>query len=116
VGGGGTAIPLNWDDVWSLGLGFRYKTGDRWTYYGGIAYDSDPSSPEARIAILPADRQIRLASGFTYDIDKKKQIGATLTYVDLGSARTNVATPGGQYSGDFSTNELFILGVNYGWR
>jgi long-chain fatty acid transport protein len=113
---GNGAIPLKWDDVWSLGLGFRYKTGDRWTYYGGIAYDSDPGNPETRIAILPVDRQIRLASGFTYDIDKKKQIGATLTYIDLGNARTNLTSAGGQYSGDFSTNEIFILGVNFGWR
>jgi long-chain fatty acid transport protein len=113
---GGTAIPLNWDDVWSIGLGFRYKTGDRWTYYGGIAYDSDPTAPEDRIAILPADRQIRLASGFTYEIDEKKTIGATLTYIDLGNARTNYASSGGQYSGDYSTNEIFILGVNFGWR
>jgi len=113
---GGTAIPLNWDDIWSVGVGFRYKTGDRWTYYGGIAYDSDPTAAEDRISILPADRQIRLASGFTYDIDEKKTIGATLTYVDLGNARTNKTTSGGQFSGDYSTNELYILGVNFGWR
>jgi len=113
---GGTAIPLNWDDVWSISLGFRYKTGDRWTYYGGIAYDSDPTASEDRIAILPADRQIRLASGFTYDIDEKKTIGATFTYIDLGNASTNKASSGGQFSGDYSTNEIFILGVNFGWR
>jgi long-chain fatty acid transport protein len=114
--GAGSEIPLNWDDIWSLGVGFRYKTGDRWTYYGGIAYDSDPTKPEDRISILPADRQIRLATGFTYDIDEKKEIGGTLTYVDLGNARTNQATSGGQLSGDYSTNEIFILGVNFGWR
>jgi long-chain fatty acid transport protein len=112
----GASIPLNWDDVWSLGLGFRYKTGNSWTYYGGIAYDSDPTKPEDRIAILPADRQIRLATGFTYDIDDKKEIGGTLTYIDLGNARTNKATSGGQFSGDYSTNEIFVLGVNFGWR
>jgi long-chain fatty acid transport protein len=112
----GAEIPLNWDDVWNLGVGFRYKTGGRWTYYGGIAYDSDPTKPEDRIAILPADRQIRLATGFNYDIDEKKQIGGTLTYIDLGNARTNKATSGGQFSGDYSTNEIFILGVNFGWR
>ncbi len=112
----GAEIPLNWDDVWSLGVGFRYKTGDRWTYYGGIAYDSDPTKSTDRISILPADRQIRLATGFSYDIDEKKQIGVTLSYFDLGNARTNKATLGGQFSGDYSTNELFVLGVNFGWR
>ena len=114
--GGGAAIPLNWDDVWSFGVGFSYKTGDRWTYYGGVAYDSDPTKAEDRISILPADRQIRLATGFTYDIDEKKQIGSTLTYINLGNARTNIATNGGQFSGDYSTNEIFVFGVNFGWR
>jgi long-chain fatty acid transport protein len=113
---GGAVIPLNWDDVWSIGLGFRYRNDDRWTYYGGIAFDSDPTKAEDRISILPADRQIRYATGVTYDIDDKKQIGGTLTYIDLGSARTNIATNGGQFSGKYSTNELFILGVNFNWR
>ena len=113
---GGGAIPLDWDDIWSIGLGFRYKTGDRWTYYGGVAYDTDPTEAENRIAILPADRQIRLATGFKYDIDEKKTIGATLTYIDLGNARTNKTTSGGQFSGEYSTNEIYLLGVNYGWR
>ena len=113
---GGSAIPLNWDDVWSIGLGFRYRTGDRWTYYGGVAYDSDPTHADDRIAILPADRQIRLATGLSYEIDEKKTIGTTFTYIDLGDARTNKTSSGGQYSGDYSTNEIYILGVNFGWR
>lgn len=113
---GGTAIPLNWDDIWSIGLGFRYRTLDRLTYYGGIAYDTDPTEPEDRIAILPADRQIRLATGFTYEIDENRKVGVTLSYIDLGDARTNKTTSGGQFSGDFSTNEIYMLGVNFGWR
>ena len=112
----GAVIPLEWDDVWSVSAGFRYKTTAPWTWYGGLAYDSDPGKPETRVAVLPVDEQWRLAGGFTYDLNPKRQLGLSLTYVDLGRARTSVNSPGGQYSGDFSTNELYILGVNYGWR
>ena len=54
--------------------------------------------------------------GVVIDIDEKKEIGGALTYIDLGNARTNKATSGGQFSGDYSTNEIFILGINFGWR
>ena len=99
-----------------MSLGFRYIADGKWTYYGGVGYDSDPGQVETRIAILPADRQIRVAGGFTYDLSDTSQIGTTLTYVDLGKAKTKVQTPGGLYSGEFDTNELYILGVNYSWR
>jgi long-chain fatty acid transport protein len=111
------AIPLNWDDVWSLSLGYRYKNNDRWTTYAGVAFDSDPTEADDRVSILPADRQVRYAAGFTYKIDAKRQIGSTLTYIDLGSAKTNnVNSDRGTFSGKYSTNELYVFGVNYNWR
>jgi long-chain fatty acid transport protein len=112
----GGEIPLNWDDVWSLSLGYRYKNNDRWTTYAGIAFDSDPTEADDRISILPADRQLRYAAGFTYKIDAKRQIGSTLTYIDLGSAKTNNVNDDRTFSGKYSTNEIYILGVNFNWR
>ena len=116
TGKGGGEIPLKWDDVWSISLGYRYKNNDRWTTYAGIAFDSDPTEADDRVSILPADRQVRYAAGFTYKIDAQRQIGSTLTYIDLGSAKTNNENAGGTFSGKYSTNELYILGVNYNWR
>ncbi|MGI9292323.1 MAG: OmpP1/FadL family transporter [Gammaproteobacteria bacterium] len=112
----GAEIPLNWDDTWSIGAGFRYKTGKRWNYYAGITYDSDPTEAEDRIAILPADRQIRYSGGFTYEIDKQRTIGGTLTYIDLGDARIRNEIGAGTFSGKYTTNDLYVFGVNYNWR
>lgn len=109
-------IPLDYDDIYSISVGLRYRPNVRWSYYAGLGYDSDPGQAETRIAILPLDRQFRIAGGATYSIDERRELGATLTYVDLGSARTSVDTAGGLYSGKFDTNEIYIFGVNYGWR
>jgi len=113
---GGGVIPLEWDDVWSIATGFRYQGGTPWTWYGGISYDSGPGQPSTRVAILPVDEQWRFAGGFTYDLSENRQIGSVLTYIDLGSADTRVNSPGGLYSGDFSTSRLVVWGVNFNWR
>ena len=111
----GAAVPLNWEDVYSGSLGFRYQPNADWTLYTGVGYDSDPTGPEDRIAILPADEQIRIAGGFTYAISDTQRFGMALTYIDLGNAPIDNTTGGGRVSGDYETNRLVILGLNYGW-
>lgn len=112
----GSSIPIEWEDVWTLGVGLRYTTGTPWTWYAGIGYDSDPGKPETRVAILPADEQWRYAGGFSYEMNETYTLGSTISYVDLGTARSEVASPGGLYSGDFSTNRLIVLGFSLNWR
>jgi long-chain fatty acid transport protein len=113
---GGVAIPLNWDDVWSVGVGMRWKSQGPWTYYGGIAYDSDPTSADDRIVILPVDEQWRFSGGTTYEINESRKIGATITYIDFGDAPINSTTGVGNLSGDYKTNRGIIFGVNYSWK
>jgi hypothetical protein len=36
--------------------------------------------------------------------------------VELADARTNKATNDGQFSGDYASNEVFVFGINFGWR
>lgn len=112
----GSSIPIEWDDVWSVGVGTRYRDGSPWVWYAGIGYDSDPGKPETRVAILPADQQWRYAAGFSYKINNDFTLGSTISYVDLGSGESRVDTPGGLYSGDFSSNRLIVWGFSLGWR
>ncbi|NQX87808.1 MAG: outer membrane protein transport protein [Halioglobus sp.] len=112
----GSAIPIEWDDVWSLAAGLRYDNNGPWSWYSGIAYDSDAGKPQTRVAILPTDQQWRLAGGVSYNWSEKYTIGSAITYIDLGSAKSNVGSPGGVYAGDFSTNRLIVWGFNLNWR
>ncbi len=113
---GGAEIEQNWDDVYSVSVGMRWRIDDKWTYYSGFAYDSDPGNKQDRIAILPIDRQWRISGGLNYQLSQGRRIGGTFTWLDLGSARTRNNTSGGVYSGKYTTNRIVILGLNYAWQ
>lgn len=112
----GAAIPTNWEDTWSLGGGVRYRPTGKWTYYGGVSFDSSPVSAADRIAILPVDRQWRFSAGATYEIDKTHSVGGVLTYLDAGDARLDRTSSSGRVVGNFDTYRIIFLGLNYQWR
>lgn len=112
----GAAIPMNWDDVWSAGVGMRWKPQGPWTYYTGVNYDSDPTKAIDRISILPVDEQWRFSGGFTYTRPNGNKVGAVITYANLGDARIDNTSGTGRFVGEFDTNHAFFLGLNYNWK
>jgi long-chain fatty acid transport protein len=112
----GAAIPLDWDDVWSAGVGMRWKSQGPWTYYAGVSYASDPTNASDRVSILPVDEQWRLASGFTYERNNGNKIGGVITYIDLGDAPIDSTGAAGRYVGEYDTNYAVFLALNYNWK
>jgi long-chain fatty acid transport protein len=113
---GGAALPRDWDDTWKFALGLRWRTGGAWTYYTGVAYDTDPTSADKRTADMPIDRQIRLSAGATYKFSERTTIGGALTYADYGDARIDNSNGGGTVVGEYSTNSIIFLGFNVNWK
>jgi long-chain fatty acid transport protein len=120
TGLGTNALPRNWNDTYFFALGLRWKPVARWTYYTGIAYDTDPTKASDRTADMPMDEQIRISGGVTYERDNGHKIGGVLTLADYGDA--DIDNGGGRaggadwtVKGDYSTNRLVFLGLNYGW-
>lgn len=109
----GAAIPLDWDDIWSIAIGLRYETRGAFTWYTGVGYDTDPTQPEDRIPVLPADEQWRVSGGFTYALKNDRKVGVSLTYLDLGDARIDKTTDVGRFAGDYDNNRVIFLGLNY---
>lgn len=109
----GAAIPLDWDDIWGIAIGLRYETRGAFTWYTGVGYDTDPTQPEDRIPILPADEQWRVSGGFTYALKNDRKVGVSLTYLDLGDARIDKTTDVGRFTGDYDNNRVIFLGLNY---
>ena len=118
---GSGALERNWDDTWRLALGLRWQPDARWTWRGGIAYDSDPTKPEDRTADMPIDEQWRYSFGTTYERENGHKIGLVLTYADYGSAKIDNGGPrpisGAPWTvtSDYSSNRILFLGFNYGW-
>ncbi len=113
---GGAAIPYDWDDTWKFALGLRWLTGGAWTYYTGVAYDTDPTSVDKRTTDMPLDRQIRLSAGATYKYSERTTIGGALTYADYGDARIENSNGGGTVVGEYSTNSIVFLAFNVNWK
>lgn len=119
---GGGSLPRNWDDTWHYSLGLRWKPQAQWTYYTGIAYDTDPTQASDRTADMPIDEQWRFSGGVNYERQNGHKIGVVLTYADYGDAAINnggtrpgpAAAPW-TVEGDYGSNSLIFLGLNYGW-
>jgi len=109
------ALSRDWKDTWKFALGLRWRTGDAWTHYTGIAYDTSPTSASKRTADMPIDEQWRLSAGTNYAFTGGSTLGAALTYADYGDARIDNGGDWGQVVGKYSTNRILFLGVNYGW-
>ena len=117
---GTKALPRNWDDTYHFAVGLRWKPGKDWTYYTGIAYDTDPTKASDRTADMPIDDQWRLSAGATFERANGHTIGGVITYADYGDADidnggTRALGTDWTVKGDYSTNRLIFLGLNYDW-
>jgi long-chain fatty acid transport protein len=112
---GGGALPRDWDDTWHFALGMRWRTGGPWTFHTGVSYDTDPTNAQDRTADMPIDEQIRISGGATYQFSGGSSLGGVLTYADYGDADINNGGDWGQVVGDYSSNEILFMGINYGW-
>jgi long-chain fatty acid transport protein len=106
---GGLSIPTNWDDTWHVSAGLKYRHNDAWEWQAGVAYDSGPVDNKDRRADLPVDRQIRLATGFTWTKSARWRFGGYFTYMDLGSAHIGTSN---FFDGEYDPNRIFLLGGN----
>jgi long-chain fatty acid transport protein len=109
------ALPRDWDDTWHFALGMRWRTGGPWTFHTGIGYDTDPSGASIRTADMPIDQQIRLSGGVTYEFAGGRRLGGVLTYADYGDARIDNGGNWGQVVGEYDSNDLLFMGINYAW-
>ena len=118
---GDMPLPRNWDDTWHLGAGLKIKTAGPWTWYTGLAFDSDPTDARNRTADMPIDKQWRLSVGAQRFRPNGRRVGFVATYADYGDgsihnggARPVTYLPW-TVDGKFSTNRILFLGFNYGW-
>jgi long-chain fatty acid transport protein len=109
------ALPRDWDDTWHFALGMRWRTGGPWTFHAGVGYDTDPTDASKRTADMPIDRQIRLSGGATYTFAGGSSLGGVLTFADYGDARIDNGGSWGQVVGEYDTNRILFMGINYSW-
>jgi long-chain fatty acid transport protein len=118
----GVPLARNWDDTYRFALGARLRAGDRWTWYTGAAYDTDPSSDSDRTADMAIDRQIRLSGGATWAKSEKVTLGGAVTYLDMGDGKIDnggvrpVSGAPWTVVGEYETNRVIFVGFNVNWK
>jgi long-chain fatty acid transport protein len=112
INAGSAAAPTYWDDTYRLAAGVHYRPYEDWLFQTGISYDSSPVSAGKRTAMLPIDRQIRIAAGVQHQLSARYSIGGAIEYVDLGDARIDSAS----LQGEYSDNYLIVAGINFSYK
>lgn len=109
---------LHFSDTCQIAIGQQLRIGEKWLWSAGFAYDSSPVSTANRIAVLPADRQLRYGTGVQYEINRDVTAGAALEVMDAGPGPiSNDRGPlAGTLQGHYSTNFLNFAALNVTWK
>ena len=73
-----------YQDTWHLGGGAIYKCSEKWTFTGGLGYDSSPVNDANRSVTLPMGQQWRFGLGAMYQVSRKVTVGAAWDLIWMG--------------------------------
>ncbi|MGA7869759.1 MAG: outer membrane protein transport protein [Candidatus Binatus sp.] len=109
---------LHFSDTCHTAIGQQLQIGEKWTWSAGFAYDSSPVSRANRVAVLPADRQLRYGTGLQYEVNNDIAAGFAWTAMDAGPGpfSNNRGPLAGVLQGHFSTNWLNFVALNIIWK
>lgn len=108
----------DFNNTWSLGVGFHYQLSEPWILMTGVTYDSSPVSKKDRTIDMPLDRQIRYAVGASYLYSNDLTISAAYELLDAGKAKVDQSgmPRQGTLNGEFDKHYLHIFNVNASWK
>ena len=109
-----TTLDRDWDDTWSVGIGYATKTNatDGWAF--GARYESSPVDDDKRTIDLPLDASWQFSTSygrFKPDASSGWSVGATLAVFD--DAEVDQTAQGARFAGKFDTNYVLFLGLNF---
>ncbi len=112
-----TVTPEQWDDVWRISAGGKYKKSDKLTLRAGVAYDESPvPGPKFRTPRLPGNDRTWISAGANYKINKNMDVdfGYSHLFVDdtpIDNTDDNGYTVSGVYEADID-----ILSTQLNWK
>jgi len=114
--GGGIVQTLDrdWDDTWSLAVGYATGTTTSAGWSFGARYESSPVDNDKRTIDLPVDETWQLSAAygrFREDRSRGWSVGATLAL--FGDAKVDQTVQGVRFAGDFDKYYVLFLGGTY---
>ena len=108
----------DYQNTWHLGGGAIYKACDKWTFTGGLGYDSSPVNDANRTVTLPMGQQWRFGLGAIWQVSPKVDLGFGWDLVWMGDmgiyqSRGPLA---GTVSGSYDGSYINVWALNLKWK
>lgn len=100
---------LDWKNTYRLGLGAQFKATPALLLQLGASYDSSPTTAKRRTPDLPADKQVRIGTGFVYSVYQMARIGVSYEYLNFGRAPINNKSILGTFNGNYRRNYTNVV-------
>jgi len=78
----------NWNAVWRLGIGYKLRMNDKWTFLCGYNFDASPVPDSSFDFTVPTGNRHRGSLGFKYNISKDAAV--TFAYTAIWAASRDV--------------------------
>ncbi len=109
----------NYNDTWHVALGTQYRYSPKWTFSGGIAYDSSAVDDANRSVTVPMGQIWGFALGAQYAITPSLTLGAAYEFAWLGDMPSNQVRGIGPFAntvaGKFVDSSFSFIALNLKW-
>ena len=113
-----TTFNSDFQNTWHLGGGAIYKYSDKWSFTGGLGYDSSPVSDANRTATLPMSQQWRFGLGAMWQVSRKVALGAAWDLIWMGDMSVDQyrGPLAGRLSGTYESAYVNVFALNFNWK
>jgi len=114
-----STVPLNFKDIYRVGLGANFKLNDKFTLRLGTAYDQAPVQEEFRTPRLPDTDRYWASAGFRYQLSKNAALDFGYGHIFFAQSLSTLPnqasptdTPAGNLFGEYKA-QVNIFSVQY---
>jgi long-chain fatty acid transport protein len=117
VGDNSTSIASDYEDMWAVSLGAKYRVSEKWSAGAGAFYLSEGVDDENRTLGLPLDRMIGFGVGVERVFSKKRSLIVNLNVVDTGDKPIDQSHPlGGRIVGEYDNHYFMSMDIGFVWK
>jgi long-chain fatty acid transport protein len=113
------AVNANYQDTWHGALGAQFKANEKWTFTGGVAYDSSAVDSASRTLSVPMGQAWRFGLGATYKLSEKVNLGLAYEFLwagDMPVDQGSDASLRGRVSGSYSDSWFSFASLSLAWK
>lgn len=110
---------LHYQDTWHGALGAQYRANQKWTFSGGVAYDSSAVDNANRSVVLPMGITWRFGLGAQCQVSEKINLGAAYEFVWSGDMPVDQGSDDslrGRVAGAFNDVNMNFVSLFMTWR